>query len=540
MDGISLISTIRCSIHSLAGSACAGISAVRPFIGFAVLIITIPLAANAAPTAVPSFLPSFFLDALKGHGLQYVSEREKNGIELAEYKSTDNAVHLNIEHFSCSGTPCQTVYGQNLRANNEKITPLGGQFKTVSPVEFLVEWREGKRQYRRYVARLPKALVSWTWTYKSDRLFRDQTLMPELQSSINRERFIEATEMDNVTVGSWGEQIQQHARDLLTQGKQEEAMHVLQQIVIWAPNLFEAQLDFAEHTSDKEAARKSALSVWENAEDPALTARAAKLLGIEEVGADSLAAIETGLRGLQVILVPLPPCDVRLIEAAARLYSDNLKVPVRVARSPQPWTWGQEDRIYRERDMQVAIQSKSPHPIDFNGWTRAFYVEKLEAASIKEDALTRFQIRNFLDTLDGKPGQYRVEPYINRLLDMTRPLRSDDRRTMVVGVTEADIFSGENNFLFSGAGVKDGLGAAILSYARMKSGALNEPFQSRTHVAERLAKELVPASLKQLDIPRPTDPTDPYSYSSGTDRLAQKTLTLSSSTREALDKLRGP
>lgn len=519
-----------------------GISDARPFIGSVVLIITIPLAANAAPTAVPSFLPSFFLEVLKaqGHGLQYVSEREKNGIELAEYKSTDNAVHLNIEHFSCSGTPCQTVYGQNLRANNEKITPLGGQFKTVSPVEFLVEWREGKRQYRRYVARLPKALLSWTWTYKSDRLFRDQTLMPELQSLINRERFIEATAMDNVTVGSWGEQIQQQARDLLTQGKQEEAMHVLQQIVIWAPNLLESQLDFAELTSDKEAARKSALSVWENAEDPVLTARAAKLLGIEAVGANSLPAIETGLRGLQVILVPLPPCDVRLIEAAARLYSDNLKVPVRVARSPQPWTWGQEDRIYRERDMQVAIQGKSTRPIGFNGWTRAFYVEKLEAAATKEDALTRFQIRNFLDTLDGKPGQYRVDPYINRLLDMVRPLRSDDRRTMVVGVTEADIFSGENNFLFSGAGAKDGLGAAILSYARMKSGALNEPFQSRTHVAERLAKELVPASLKQLDIPRPTDPTDPYSYSSGTDRLAQKTLTLSSSTREALDKLRGP
>jgi len=51
---------------------------------------------------------------------------------------------------------------------------------------------------------------------------------------------------------------------------------------------------------------------------------------------------------------------------------------------------------------------------------------------------------------------------------------------------------------------------------------------------------LVPASLQQLGIARPTDPTDPYSYSSGVDRLAQKTLTLSPATREALERFRSP
>jgi hypothetical protein len=72
----------------------------------------------------------------------------------------------------------------------------------------------------------------------------------------------------------------------------------------------------------------------------------------------------------------------------------------------------------------------------------------------------------------------------------------------------------------------------------MLAKTLGEPIPSRRRLTERLAKEMVPASFKALRIPRPTDPTDPYSYSSGVDRLDQKTLTLSPATRKALDELR--
>jgi predicted Zn-dependent protease len=220
------------------------------------------------------------------------------------------------------------------------------------------------------------------------------------------------------------------------------------------------------------------------------------------------------------------------------MYSESLKVPVKVARLPQDWFWGVEDRPYGERDMQVTIQRNSPEPVNFSGWTRTAYLDKLAAISGKLDALTRYRVRKFREDFPRKDGQFRVDPYVERLLDMVRPMKRRDRRTMVVGVTAADIFSGDNNFLFSWAATKDGVGAAILSYARMGAGFLNDRFQSRTRLVERLAKELVPASLKQLDIPRPKDPTDPYSYSSGVDRFAQKTMVLSPSTRSALDKFR--
>jgi len=72
----------------------------------------------------------------------------------------------------------------------------------------------------------------------------------------------------------------------------------------------------------------------------------------------------------------------------------------------------------------------------------------------------------------------------------------------------------------------------------MKASSLGEPYESRKRLTERIAKELVPATLNALGIPRPVDPTDPFSYSSGVDRLDQKTLVLSKPTQDALAKFR--
>ncbi len=77
-----------------------------------------------------------------------------------------------------------------------------------------------------------------------------------------------------------------------------------------------------------------------------------------------------------------------------------------------------------------------------------------------------------------------------------------------------------------------------MSYCMMQGKTTALAFDSRLRLVERIAKELVPASLKQLRVPRSTDPACPYSYSSGVERLDQKTLVLSDETKQALSKLR--
>jgi len=72
----------------------------------------------------------------------------------------------------------------------------------------------------------------------------------------------------------------------------------------------------------------------------------------------------------------------------------------------------------------------------------------------------------------------------------------------------------------------------------MTAETLRAPYQARPRLTERMAKELVPASLAELNIRRPTDPTDPYSYAGSVDRVDQKGLVLSAPVKGALDRLR--
>lgn len=522
-----------------AGPAVRGITCGR-LIVFA-LGIMLALSALAAAPGAPDFLPVYFGDALHADGrpLRLVSVVEKDGIDRAEYAGPGGVTRLVVEHMACDRASCDVLYDQSLKNNNAKLTKLKGVFKSVSPVEFAAVWKVGKKQHFVYVAKSPKALTAWTRVGASPRQPDDDAYLKDLREATNRQRYEEAAQIDNVEIGRWAREIHQHARNLMARGKTEEALAVLKQVITWSASSFEAQLDFAEHTPDAAAAQASALAVWENAESPILTARAARLLGRQEASLDA-PILEPGLTGLQVVLIPLQPCDTRLLEEAGHLYAASLDVPVRIARLPSEWSWGVPDRLYRQRDMQGLLLRKAGKPMDFSGWLQGHYDQALKAAVEKDDALTHYTVHTFLEDVVGKPGQYRAEVYVDRLIDRLARFRGGDRRTLYVGVTEADIYGGETNFLFSGTTSKNGDWAGILSYARMQTAATGEPFQSRKRLTERLAKEMVPATLKQLGIPRPTDPTDPYSYSDGVQRLEQKTLTLSVPTRKALDQFRTP
>lgn len=117
------------------------------------------------------------------------------------------------------------------------------------------------------------------------------------------------------------------------------------------------------------------------------------------------------------------------------------------------------------------------------------------------------------------------------------PYFSKDPNTMVVGITELDIYSGETNFVFSVYGGLKDSPVGILSYAKMRAKLTGEN-QSRKRLTERVAKELVPASLKKLGIPRSMDPSCPYSYSSGLQRLKEKTLNLSEPVKKEIEKIK--
>lgn len=504
------------------------------------LAVLLGLSASSAGAQLPDFLPPYYLEALNfdGKPLALISQSDKEGVKRAVFESRGLA-SVTIEQMACERAQCGAMLEANLKRHNERMG-AGGAFRVVSASEYVAAWNEDSKSVLLFFAKLPAAIEVWTRVTRETALVGEEPYVSDVRSVLNRRRYEDARQRGNVDTGVWSKEIAQHVRDMRAAKKNDEALAVLAQLIAWAPSNLDAQIDFAEMTNDSVAARASALVVWDNAEDESLRARAAKLTGLTESKIEALPALEARLKGLQVVLVALPPCDIRLIEEAARQFSSSFDLPVKIAKLPVDWTWQVPERVYRERDLRATIVQKSSGPVDFRGWTKDRYAIELARVTAKDDALTRYWIADLLKSFDEKPGQYHVDRYLAQLGSMLKPFRDDDRRTMFVGVSGQDIYSGDANFLFSGTAVVDGNLVSLLSYARMQKAATGESFESRKRVAQRLAKELVPAALKQLQIARPADPSDPYSYSDGLQRLDEKSLVLSTGTREALGKYRAP
>lgn len=503
--------------------------------------------ATAAPeTAFPPFLPYYYAPALEiaGTPLHLAAHDQKDNQSRYVYVSADQVISLSVESLACDGALCSTVFDKAISYFNEQATKGGGQFRAVTRTEFRVDWSTGLSDNDAFVFKLPRSLLFWTYGTRLDRSLPLDAYFERLKAFSDRQRYEEALPQGNVEMGRWGPQIRDWARDLLRDGKKAEALSVLKEDLQTSPSDYEAQMDFAENTDDRAAARASAQIVLDNAEDAALLDRAAALLGRTQPGIAGLPLLADNERGLQLILIPLPPCSVLLLEEAAQVYTKITNVAVKIARLPDKWRFGEPDRLRDEKRIRQAIIAEQGPKVDFSGWTKERYLSELLKMVASKDALAKFSMKTYVDRLEVTPGQYRADPYLDRFIDLIAKYRSNDVRTMYVGVTEANIYDDETNYVFSLFTTKRvplasvNRGASILSYSMMMAKTLGEEYESRKRLVERLAKELVPASLKALDIPRPADPTDPYSFSNGVDRLAQKSLVLSPPVREALDTFR--
>jgi predicted Zn-dependent protease len=494
----------------------------------------------ASDAATPAFLPSYYTPALKipGIPLHLADHEEKDHQSRYVYVSDDQVVSLTVESIKCDSTLCNTVYNNAAAYVDEEVTKNSDNFRVATPTEFRADWTTGLGNNFLFVFRLPSMLLFWTYSSRLDRTLDIDHLFELVKALSNRKRYDDALAEGNVELGHWDAQIRDWARSLLQDGRKPDAIAVFKKLLETTPFDYQAHLDLMENSDNAADARDSAKVVLDNAEDPIFIAKAMHFLGLPPRSIEDLPPLTPQDRGLQLILIPLNPCNVRFLEKAAPIYERITAVPIKIRRLPDSWNWGASERIANEKNIRQTIIQNSGPSVDFSGWTKQKYESELLATVASKSALAKFSMQSFAEKLKTAPGQYLVDNYLDELADLLEKYRSDDRRTMYVGVTEANIYSGDSNYVFSLFTQKKGHGVSLLSYSMMMAKMTGETYESQSRLAERIAKELVPASLKALDIPRPTDPSDPYSYASGLDRLSQKGLVLSEPVRAALDKFR--
>ncbi len=496
-------------------------------------------AANSLP--LPSFLPDYYREAIieSSPEINFIRQSKTNGVSQYLYGSPDGKFGLSIEQVEYRQRPADALYNNLLNHVNGLIEANAGVFQTIRPDEFHAEidLPEAKQSILAFL--LPKSLLIWTYVPAAESESTPSNF-ENLLSFANRQRYEEAFQGGNVDMGRWHKHVFAHYQTLADRQETEASLHVLEKLIATSPFHYDAHLEYMERASDRSAARRSAEAVFRNAERQEQIEKAAAWLEIKKPTMDKISVLGADDGGLQLILIPIPPVNLWLLEDAAKVYQQITDVPVKIRRLPDEWNWKNPHRFAAQLHVESLLIEFEKEEINFTGWSKQQYLEKLSQAAESQNAYARFMVADLMAKIQEEPGQYLADPYLHHFLNEMAPYRAKDSRTMYVAITEADIYSGDSNFLFSlGIEVGNSRGS-LMSYNRMLGKTLHEGFDSRQRLVERIAKELVPASLKTLQIPRSVDPTCPYSYSSGVERLDQKSLVLSSAVKEALTELRNP
>ncbi len=495
---------------------------------------------NPEALGLPDFLPSYYAPTLLAEGSRLLFERHqtKDGVDLYFFSSADHSSSLTIEHPPCSASVCEAIFNRSFDGANQIATKNSGEFIKIAPTEFGATWKTESVNNAVFAFRLPNSLIYWTYTTRQGSGFPVVQYFDQILSLVNRQRYEQASAAGDIEMGRWDASLLKFANQLLKDGDRPSALNVLKAIVVTSPTNYAAQAEFASLTPDAAAAQESAKVVLKNAETPELLSKSAAILKEPDPNSEQVPYLKKGESGLQIILIALPSCDIGVLEEAARIYSGITKISVKIARLQEVWQFGEPDRIPNQREIQEFIVQRGGVAVDFKGWSLSQYKNELLRVAAAADAVTRFRVISLVSTLDAKTAQYTADPYLAKLQDVLAKYRSDDPRTLFVGVTDSNISTGDANFVF-GVGEEGPNGSInLVSYHMMLAKYSGALYESRPRLAERLAKELVPATLLSLGIPRPADPMDPASYASGIDRLDQKGLILSAPTRAALDKLR--
>lgn len=504
------------------------------------LILLFHSQSKAANLEIPSFLPQYFSPAfiLNGQSLKLINHSEKDGADQFLYLTDDKSLTFLIESIKCERPRATAIFNNIIGNLNDTMKSKKGEFFEITKNEIYATIREDNKQRTIFVYVVPTAIQIWTYVTNSNEQYNMDSQFKTIKNFINRQRYSEALG-DNVSMGLWGDAIHDYARELLHDSKKKEALEVLEKLIATSPYNYKAQMDFIENTDNKKAALNSAKIILKNSEDPELIDKTAKYLDKKITTYDSIPFLDKYEMGLQVILVPLLPCDVSLLEEVSETYKQITNIPIKIRRIKERWQWNDPDRVPYQRAIQETIVKLKNEDIIFTDWNKEKYIDELKKSVEAKDAIDKYYVKKLISKINEGSGQYFINTYLDRFLDIIEKYRSYDALTMYVGITGVNIYSGDNNFLFSLYEARRNKSqGSILSYYMMQTANLSEERESRKRLVERIAKELVPASLKSLNIPRSTDPTCPYSYSSGVSRLDEKTLTLADEVKDAIDKLK--
>ena len=292
-----------------------------------------------AAALLPDFLPDYFSPAfyVNGVDLKHDSHSLSDGVHRWSYAVPDDSAGLVLEWIPSEGRRNKAVFNNVLNYLANLGSGGKGYFNDLGEYSSYIFINDNSYMRHYYIYRLPGGVRIWTYSFSlAAEMPKDHyDLISQLE---NRNRFDKALKIGNVEMGRWSDEFYSYAQSLLKRGKKDEAVLILQEIIATSPHHYEAHLAYAKNTHDKAAAANSALTIAANAEDEGLISEAESILSNSHRRAEDLPLLNKGEVGLQLILVPLPPCRIQILNEAAEIYQKMMGIPVK--RAPYQRTVG--------------------------------------------------------------------------------------------------------------------------------------------------------------------------------------------------------
>ncbi len=490
---------------------------------------------------LPAFLDTAAQEAFFPHGIKEWSlEKNITGQNDVQLQWT-NAEHHEVvlKYRNATSTTVQGIYQGMGMELEEQIKKSGGADVRAFSEFFSVILVNDTAALHSVNLLYGTAEGSYLWTYRVPNTYAGDydNYIKNITFAAREHQYNAALKYGNVIMGRWGQPIHEFAQ-LLAGRKDPRSASVYRHLLQTSPGNYEAHMEFVRLTDDNAEKLQSAKIILRAAEEESLLKEVSGILNSSVPDLSSYPLLSAEDKGLKVVLVPLAPCNPWVLEDAAKIYQQITNIPVVIRRLPVDWQVPEQSRSSFRPFLEKMASDVWKEKKDFNDWSDPRLKEELMKEAQKEGPSAVAYMDQIFGEMEKSWNQWEDEPMMLWLSRSIGPYFSKDPHTMVVGVTELDLYGKGLNFVFSCYGGEAASPVSVLSYARMRAKLTGES-QSRARLAERAAKELVPASLKILEIPRSLDPACPYSYSSGLQRLDEKTTQLSDPVKQAIEKLMG-
>lgn len=312
------------------------------------------------------------------------------------------------------------------------------------------------------------------------------------------------------------------AEALAAAGRAEEALGYYVKALQLSPWNLEQQMAYADMLQKKgraEEAKEVAQVVASRGETDELVNRALKLMGKEPVAPPPV--WEPSFQGRWICFVRIGKVEDCVLNAAMDRLSRTLGLPAYELEPglglPLPTRsalnrWVERTLIpafpWREAPLQRVLESlgaASPQEVQPPRRLVLALATAMRREGVAEQAAGMEQMLKHFEKWDQ---QWKGSEMTTMLQDLRRatPLPG---AVAVVGVTAADLYDGDSNYIFGTA--LTGGRVAVTSYGRY-TGPFNQAPPERAKLLGRLHKQLLSGVGYALGVPRPTDPTSARAY----------------------------